>query len=288
MWTNATYLRGDGSYHQFFNQDALHQMFALPQNKDISNVKVMSSQVIDAATTTLTVSMTWAGNQRTHDYTVRKDAARVHDYFYDSWRVDIPSVTINVSLPSQGGAVEVDSLSLPAGAPANRIQVVEGYHTVTMQSTPFYDRASQIAAGVDTDSTVSFPATLSSTAVAAAAASIKAAFPKNCNAGLYGNCLDHTYHAPSTAYIYFLRLPGYTEIDYTSYVYTLSADPTPGMKLVVDLESSYISASGTCAVKLTVDGSRHYKFSGDWNATLTWSNGGFVADVVPICNKAKA
>jgi hypothetical protein len=288
MWANATLLRGDGSYHQFFNQDALTQMLALPQNKDISSVRVMSTQVVDPATSTVTVSMRWAGAQRTHAYTVRKDAARVHDYFYDSWRVDIPSVNIDVSLPNQGGEIEVDSLPLPVGASQSTIQVIQGYHNVTMQSTAFYDRASQIAAGVDTDATVAFAGSLRSTAVAAAAASIKAAFP-TCNAGLYEDCLNHIYHAPpSTAYIYYITFPGYPQIDYTSYVFTLSADPTAGMKLVVEVEPDYIYASGTCAVKLTVDGSRHYNFTGDWTASLFWSNGGFVADAAPVCEKAKA
>lgn len=287
MWANATFLRGDGSYHQFFNLDALHQMMALPQNKDISNVKIVSSQFVDPGTTSVTVSMTWAGAQRTHAYTVRKDAARVHDLFYDSWRVDIPSVNINVSLPNQPGDIEVDSLPLPAGASQSTIQVIEGYHMVSMTFTSLYAQASQLATGVDTDATVAFAGKLTSTATAAAAAAIKAAFP-NCNAGLYYDCPNHTYHAPSTAYIYFLRFPGYPEIDYTSYIFTLSSDPTVGMTLNVLVEPNNVSASGTCAVKLTVDGSRHYNFKGDWTATLVWSNGAFVANVVPNCENAKA
>jgi hypothetical protein len=288
MLSNATFLRGDGAYDQFFNKDALTQMLSLAQNRDVSNVKVTSSQVVDSATSVVTVSMTWAGNRRTHAYTVRKDTARVHDYFYYSWRVDIPSASISVTLPNQGGNIEVDSLSLPTGASQSAIQVIEGYHTVTMQSTPFYDRASQVAPAVDANPSITFGGTLSEGAVAQASIAVKAAFP-NCNAGVYYDCPGHLYHAPNNpGYIYYLTLPGYPEIDYTTYEYTVSGDPSTGMKLVVLVEPSKMSASGTCAYRLTVNGSQHYNFKGTWTATLTWSGGGFGADVIGDCETSKA
>jgi hypothetical protein len=287
MMANATYLRGDGSYSLFFDEDGVRQMMAVPQNKDISNVKVVANDRVDDSTSDVTVSMTWAGNPRMHTYVVKRDTTRVHDFFYYSWRIQIPYININVTVPNQPGPVVIDTLGLPPGSVATTVQAIEGYHEVTMQGTDFYDESSQLANGVDGDAAVKFDSKLNSLATASAAASVKAAF-SSCDAVKYDACPGHTYLAPNNQYIWFLTLPGYPEIDFTKYVYTLRTDPTADMQLVVTNETGKVTGSGSCAVMLTVDGSRKYSFTGSWTATLTWSQGGFGSDVVFDCATAKA
>jgi hypothetical protein len=104
MMSNATFLRGDGSFIDMFGEGALSAMMGVPQNLDVQNVKVTSTRVIDDSTRGVTVSMIWNGAQRSTDYVVLKDPARVHYALYYSWRVQIPYVTITVVLPRQGGA----------------------------------------------------------------------------------------------------------------------------------------------------------------------------------------
>ena len=288
MLSNATYLKGDGADAQFFGKDALTKMLALSQNTAVSDVKVVATLAVDASTSKVTVSMTWAGNQRTHGYTVRKDTSRVHDFFYDSWRVEIPSATVNVSLPNQPGAIEMDGISLPAAGATTAIQVIEGYHSVMMLKTDFYDSASQVVDGADGNATVSFPSKLSASFSAAAATSIKAAFA-SCDPSSDSYCINHTYQVPSSAYEAFTGFPGYSEIDaYSSWSFTFSSDPTAGMSLVVAPDAGKLTGSGKCAVTMTVDGSSHYNFSGTWVATITYTNGTFTTGVVYNCTAAQA
>ena len=56
---------------------------------------------------------------------------------------------------------------------------------------------------------------------------------------------------------------------------TDASDPTADMRLVVTDVTGQITASGTCAVTLTVDGSHTYKFKGTWTATFTWNGASF-------------
>jgi hypothetical protein len=288
MLSNATYLKGDSANAQFFGSDALTKMLALSQNKAISDVKVIASLAIDSSTSKVTVSMTWAGNQRTHAYTVRKDTSRVHYVLYDSWRVEIPTVTVNVSLPNQPGGIEVDGLSLPAGTTATAIQVIEGYHTVVMLKTDFYDSASQIVDGADGNPTVSFASKLSSSFGDAAATSIRAAFV-SCDPSQSSYCINHTYQVAAGHYDAFTGFPGYAEIDaYSSWLFAMSSDPTAGMTLVVTPDAGKLTGSGKCAVTMTVDGSSHYNVSGSWVATLTYTNGTFTTAVIYNCTAAQA
>lgn len=288
MLTNATYLNGDATYAPFFGKDALAQMLSLSQNKAVSNVNVVSTKAVDASTSTVTVSMTWSGNERTHTYIVRKDTSRVHYVFYDSWRVEIPFVTISVVLPLQAGAVEVDGMALPAGAPASAIQVIEGYHSVTMLSSDFYDAATQIVYGVDGNPAPTFLGTIKTSFRDAAATSIKAAF-LTCDPVTYSDCISHAYVVRAGYYDALTGYPGYSEIDaYSNWSLAFSSDPTARMALVVTTEPGKLTASGTCAVTLTVDGSSHYNFSGRWAATLNYKSGTFATVVNYNCTSAQA
>jgi archaellum component FlaF (FlaF/FlaG flagellin family) len=288
MLSNATYLKGDGANAQFFGSDALTKMLSLSQNKAITDVKVIANLAIDSSTSKVTVSMTWAGNQRTHGYTVRKDTSRVHDFFYDSWRVEIPSATVNVSLPNQPGAIEMDGISLPAAGATTAIQAIEGYHSVVMLKTDFYDSASQVVDVADGNARVSFPSKLSTSFSAAAATSIKTAFV-SCDSSSDSYCINHTYQVASGRYDAFTGFPGYSEIDaYSSWSFTFSSDPTAGMSLVVAPDPGKLTGSGKCAVTMTVDGRSHYNFSGSWVATLTYQNGTFATAVVYNCTAAQA
>ena len=286
MLSNATYLKGAGADAQFFGRDALTKMLTLSQNTAVADVKVIATLEVDASTSKVTVSMTWAGNQRTHGYTVRKDTARVHDFFYDSWRVEIPSTTVNVALPNQPGGIQMDGITVTANGTTTAIQVIEGYHSVTMLKTDFYDSASQVVDAADGNATVSFPSKVSSSFSAAAATSIKAAFV-SCDASSDSYCIDHTYQVPSGHYEAFTGFPGYSEIDaYSNWSFTFSSDPTAGMALVVTPNPGKLTSSGKCAVTMTVDGSSHYNFSGTWVATLTYTSGTFATAVVYNCTSA--
>ena len=72
------------------------------------------------------------------------------------------------------------------------------------------------------------------------------------------------------------------------YVFTINGDPTTGMKLVVMPQANKLTATGTCAATLTVDGSWTYSFTGTWSANLTWAGASFVAAVTYDCLQAKA
>ena len=286
MLANATYLKGDATYAPFFGKDALAKMLSLSQNKAVSNVNVVSTKAVDASTSTVTVSMTWSGNERTHTYIVRKDTSRVHYAFYYSWRVEIPFTTITLSLPLQAGAVEADGIGLPAGATPTAIQVIEGYHSVTMLSSDFYDAATQIVYGVDGNPLVSFQTQVKTSFRDAAATSIKAAF-LTCDPVTYSDCISHTYAVRAGFYDALTGYPGYSEIDaYSNWSFAFSSDPTARMTLVVTTEPGKLTASGTCAVTLTVDGSSHYNFSGRWAATLDYRNGTFTTAVNYNCTTA--
>jgi hypothetical protein len=57
----------------------------------------------------------------------------------------------------------------------------------------------------------------------------------------------------------------------------------------VTTESGQVTASGTCATLLTVDGSRTYSFKGTWKATLFWNGSSFAGtNVTYDCAAAKA
>ena len=288
MMSNATYLRGDGSYAQFFGLDAVTLMMAIAENRAIKDVKVTGVREVDSSTSTVTVSMTWDGAPLVHDYTVRKDHSRAHDYFFYSWRVDIPYTTISVTLPNQAGQLEVDHLVLPTGVTDSSIDVIQGYHSVSMLATAFYDLTTQSVNGVTGDKSIGFASTIGPGAIASAASAVKDAFT-SCDSAKYDECPNHTYRAPNRAgYIYYLTMPGYPELDYTTYVFTISGDVTTNMKLVIPPETGKVTGSGTCASVLTLNGNRKYKFSGTWTATLTWGGSDFGADVLFECAQSKA
>ena len=289
MWANANYLRGDGSYEQFFNKDALAAMMSIDQNKAISDVKISGSRAVDSSTTVLTVSLQWGGSQHSDDYTLHKNLADTHYFFYNTWKLDIPYTSIGFSLPNQAGAISVDGMSLPSNT-VTSIQTIAGYHSVTMQKTAFYDAATKLANGVDVSPNITFDGTISPTATAAIATVVKAGAVV-CDAKQYTDCPGHTYHSGGAAYtIYFLDgLPGYPSgIEYNYYVFNYSGDLTNGMLITIGKDTDTAYAHGTCGVTMTVDGNRKYRFSGEWGADITVSNGAFKATVYPNSAKSKA
>ena len=289
MLANANYLRGDGSYSQYFDAGGLNAMLAIPQNTEISNVKIASTTVVDNNTSTVNVTMNWAGHDVVQSFTVHRDLARVHYNFYNSWRVDIPFASINLTLPNQPGDIAVDGLTLPQGA-LKDVQVIQGFHKVTMDSTDLYDRAFANADAIVGGASVTFPNTISATATAAAKSAINKGF-NSCDKATSANedCLGHTYYAANQpGFIYYLNLPGYGQVQYTRYVLSLTSDPTKNMKLVVSADSGKVAASGTCANTVTVDGSRKYNFKGTWTATLTMFAGSFSYDLIYDCETSKA
>ena len=291
MMANANYLRGDGSYSQYFDSGGLSAMLAIPHNTDIKDVNVASTTVVDSNTSTVNVTMTWAGHHVVRAFTVHRDLARVHYSFYNSWRIDIPFASITVTLPNQPGSIAVDGLTLPQGA-LKDIQVIQGFHKVTMDGTDLYNKASADADAITSGASVTFPSTISATALASARAVVKKGF-NVCDKATSArqDCLGHTYYAanqPNTIY-FFTNLPGYGQVQYTRYVMALTSDPTKTMKLVVSADIGKMSASGTCGFTLTVDGTRKYNFKGIWAATITFSAGTFDYNAITAnCLKSKA
>jgi len=288
MTANANYLKGDGSYSEYFGETELRTMMSYPQNTDISNVLVKSTFVNDSETRTVTATMTWGTHQVNRTYTVHKDATRVHLMFYNSWRIDIPYVSIHIGLPNQPGAISVDGLTVPNGASTDNIQVIQGFHQVKMASNGLYDAASADADGIDGSPNIFFTGKVSSVALAAAAKLVKKAIA-TCASSRYV-CLNKVYHAPSDpSFIYYMTVPGYGEVFYTSYKYTLTKDPTINMKLVVDPAAGKVLVSGTCAYTMTVNGSKPYYLKGTWKGSLTESAGDFSGyDLLFDCLKSKA
>ena len=290
MIANANYLKGDGSFSQYFDQNGLDAMMALPQNSDISNVKVSTATVVDSNTSSVSASMTWAGHQVTRAFTVHKDLTRVHYSLYHSWLVDIPSLSIHVTLPKQPGAIAVDGIPLPTDASSD-IQVIQGFHKVTMAAGGLYDAASADADGIATAPSVAFAGKISATATAAAGAAVKKSFV-TCTATVHQvgtQCLNHLYHSPNQpGFLYFFNLPGYGQVYYTTYEWALTSDPTKGMKLVVSADAGKVTASGVCGFTMTIDGSRTYRFKGTWHGTLTQSGATFGYDLIFDCLKSKA
>ena len=286
MFNNANFLRGDGSYSEYFDAGGIAAMLALPQNTDIQDVRVASTTVVDSNTSTVNVTMTWAGHHVVRAYTVHKDLTRVHYNFYYSWRIDIPFASINLTLPNQPGSIAVDGLTLPQGA-VKDIQVVQGFHKVTMGSSDIYDNASMDADAIDSGPSVVVPGTISAAAIATAKKTAKQGF-SNCKTIVY-QCLNKVYNAPNKpGFIYYFTLPGYGDVPYLTYKYTLTSDPTAGMKVVVDAADGKLLVSGTCAYTMTIDGSKQYLLKGSWKGTLTVISGGWGYDLLTDCVKSKA
>jgi len=284
MRANATFQQG--SSHEFFSQSAIVSMMELPQNRDVHNAKVVSSQAIDATAQSVSVTLIWGGQHRSQTYTVRKDNSRFRDLVFRYWRIVIPFVTIHITLPNQPGPIQVDGIT-PATSDASTVEAVEGYHKVTMNANDLYDRASQVVDGVDSPPTAEFAPEVSSGAVALAAAAVKLAFP-NCDASVYSGCLNHTYSAPNDGRRHYFNLPAYGQVFWTTYKVALVGDPTSDMKLVVPPESGKVNASGTCTVTVTFDGTSNYNLAGPWTATLTLDNRQFTADLASNCWASKA
>jgi hypothetical protein len=284
MTANATFQQG--SNPEFFDPSGLVAMMKVPQNKDVRNVKLVSSLAVDGTTQLVAVSSTWAGQPHTQTYTVRKDNSKFRDLIYRSWRIVIPVVTIHITLPNQPGPVQIDGIT-PATSDMSAIEAVAGYHSVTMNANAFYDTSSQVVDGVDGNTAATFAPAVSSVAIAMAAAAVKLAFP-NCDATIYSGCLNHTYSAPSDGRKYYFDLPGYGQVFWSTYRVSLVGDPTSDIKLVVPTDAGKVNASGTCTITVTFDGTSNYNLAGPWTATLTLDNSQFTADLASNCWANKA
>ena len=283
MLADANFTRGDGSYAQFFNKNALTAMLSMDQNKQISNLKIDSLHELNSSTAEVDTSMSWGGASYTHAYVVHKDLADTHYFFYNSWKVDVPSTTIPFDLPRQPGQLAVDGILLP-DAKADTVEVIAGFHTLSMDQSAFYDRQTKTVNALLSPSLVSFEDKLSSTATVAISAAIRAG-ANVCNAAKY-LCPNHTYHAPVRAgYIYYVDMPGHPQIYYKSYVQRLSGDITKGMTLDVTNDESWVYAKGTCVSNITFTGygTKTYRFKGTWSADVQWTGSAFKATVYVDC-----
>ena len=288
MVANANYLKGDSGTDPFFNSAAVAAMAGEKENQAVTGVNVTSTQQLDSSTDKVAVSMSWNGSQVTQTYTVHKDTTRTHFIFYNDWKLDIPASSVSITLPNQPGAVTIDGISVPSGS--SSVAVIQGFHTVTMQQTTFYDAANQTANAVGGAASVAFTGSLNSNANAQAAASVKAAFADNswCDPGVHTYCPGHTYH-PQSGYYEIFTLPNGKKVNaYSSWIYTYTGDASSGMKLSVSSTANEVEASGTCGEKLVLDGKQTVNLSGTWSGTLTWNNGAFDYDILLDCRSSVA
>ena len=283
MWSRASYARGDGSYERLFNQSALRAMMQLPANTSLRDVHITSTRQLDSASSLVAVSLMWNGVSRELTFTVRKDPNGSHWLFYPSWKVEIPSSTVNLTLPNQPGTILIDGIYPPPGTIQTSIKVMSGFHEVAMLETPLLDGASQ-QVGALADISATIPGTISKSATAAAGDAVKYGF-SHCTAS--NNCFDHTYSAPNNNFDYYMPLPGYGDIFYTKYLIALTGDPTATMKLTVQADKGKVSVSGPCTSTFTINGSRQYTLKGDFSGTLTWNGGGFDPEMSWNCWTAK-
>ena len=289
VMNNATFLSGDSSFSELFGRSAVTAMLGLDENKQISNVKVGTVSSIDDATRSVPVTLSWGGSPRTLTYKVQKDNSRVHFLLYPSWRVVVPFSTITIKTPNQAGALDVDGVNLPDNSAS--AQVIQGVHKVTMAATNFYSAATQTADAVDSTSSVSFPTDLSSSAKTAAADAVKGAFKNvTCDVSKYFDCPNHQYTVAAGYYDVLPAAGGDIRAN-SGWILVFEGDPTASMKLTVSSTSGQLDATGTCALKMTVDGSHVYHFTGSWSGTLTWqggSGGAFSSDLTISCDDARA
>jgi hypothetical protein len=282
MLANATFVRPEGSYSDFFGRNTLTGMIQLPQNSAIEAFKVTAVQRLDSQTELVTVSLIWNGSSRTETYKVIKDPTRAHMLLYSSWRVQIPSTTLHLTLPKQAGSVTVDGVAPPPAANTKVIQTIRGFHQVRMEASSIVDVASLQVDATAASANVELPGKITDFALASAKTAVTNAF-NNCDAAKYEDCIGHTYTAPNNNFIYYLVLPGYGNVDYTTYVFTLANDPTADMKLTIESDPGKASATGSCALTMTANGGRHYSWHGTYTAVLTWETYRFSADVTVNC-----
>lgn len=287
MTANANFLKGDSGTDAFFNGDAVTAMVGQKENKDVSGVSVSSTEQVDSSTAKVTVAMSWNGNQESQTYTVHKDTSRTHFVFYNDWKLDIPASTISVTLPNQAGAIDVDGIAAPSGTAS--VSVIQGYHTVTMAKTDFYDSASQSVNAVDGNATVSFPSKLGTAAQAAAVDAIKQAFANTswCDPAKYLDCPAHKYTV-QPGYYDTLPLPGGDVRANSSWIFTYVGDASSTITLSVTTTAGDVSVKGPCAMKLVVDGKTTINFTGDFSGTLSWRTGAFGYDITLNCDATRA
>jgi hypothetical protein len=283
MWAGAAYARGDGSYALLFDQTALRTMMQIPENSKLGDVRIISTRQLDSGRREVAVNLVWNGVPRALTLTVNKDPNASHWLFYPSWKVEIPYSTISITLPNQPGPIRIDGIGLPAGASQTSIQVIQGFHEVTMVESALLDQASQKVDAVGS-TPISLPGTISKAATVAAADAVRYGFSHCITTD---GCFDHTYTAPNNNFIYYMPLPGYGDVNYTKYVITLTGDPTATMKLTVLADTGKVSVSGPCTSTFTIDGRRQYSLKGDFSGTLTLNGTTFDSDLGWDCATAK-
>src|SRR5438094_334739 len=160
--------------------------------------------------------------------------------------------------------------------------------TVTMEATDFYSADTQVADGIGNSPIVEFATGLSVSAQQGVAAAVKTAFGNaTCDVTKYFDCPNHRYTVKA-GYYDLLPAPGGDIRANSWWSLAFTGDPTTGMKVVVLTTAGQLTASGVCAMTLTVDGKSTYNFVGVWSGTLTLSGGALTGVVTITCDTARA
>ena len=286
MWANAVFERPDASAARFFDRAALASMMKIEGNSALREVRILSVKKVDSSTEKATISMLWKGTRLSQDYTVRRDAGEVHWFLYPSWKIQVPSTTVQLKLPNQAGTVNLDGIPAPVSG-QSVLYTMMGYHAVSMDATSLLAESHIMVDGRDQLATATVSGTLLVGRVTDAGTALHKALD-SCDVARYDGCFKHTYLARDNKFIYYMTVPGYGDVNYTRYSYALVGDPASGMTITVEPQAGDVSISGSCASALTVNGGRTYQLKGDFTGKLHWSGGEFASDVTWDCAKAKA
>jgi len=285
MVANGNYPKGNLGPDYFLGPGSVQAMMAIHDNRAIANVRVTGVKTLDSRTSSVTVSMTWAGSERSQTFMAHHDESRRHFLLYHSWLIDMPVTTIKITLPLQPGGVGIDGVY---GQAVNTVSVIQGFHSVSMHATDLYDTQTQVVDARDDAGAAAFKAQLSSEAVTWAAEAVRDAFQTpgwKCDPSSI-DCLGQRYTAPRGARE-ILQMDGGDITAYKSWIFTFTGDPTTDMNLVVAERNGIVNATGTCQMQLLVDGGRKYLYHGQWSFTLTWGMNGFTWDGWAQCDQLK-
>ena len=277
MWRDSMFETSGASERALFSQHALEAMMAIPDNRKLSGLSHGAVRTDGSGTAHVDVKYALNGTPRSRTIELRQDAGQRHYLLYPAWRVVIPTAQVTVTVARHQQVLRIDGIDVNwSSAP---ISVMTGIHKVEVLPTTMLAGASQVIDATSGSAALSLPAQLNAEARAAAAAEVTRAF-NSCDAATNDSCFGHVYQAPRDDYVYFLKVPGTGDVEYTQYVYNLKGDPTTAMAITVSNDPGVVLVHGECNTELVTDDSdtgqhRAIPHAGTFDGRLNWRNGTF-------------
>ena len=286
MWANANFERPDGAYEAFFGRLALAGMMKVKANSNLRDISVGAPRRVDFRTQVVRASMTWEGKPYSRDFKVQEDHSQSHLLVYPYFRIQIPTVAIRLHLPNQAALINLDGTPAPRSS-QDVLDSIMGFHQVTMDATGLLNGQDLTVDARQDAYPVTVPGTLQDARMAELRVGIRKAF-EDCDPTRSNGCINHTYTAPDSNFIYYLDIPGAGRVAYTKYVETERGDPAADVSVTIEPGVGIVRVHGTCAETLTIDGSRHFQLKGDYGGTMRWDSTGFYPDIMAFnCHRDK-